>query len=358
MKIFLEYVWLDGYKPSNLRSKTKVLDLPKDVKELSNKIDGLPMWSFDGSSTKQAEGTDSDCLLKPVYMVDDPFRGNPHKLVLCEVLNADGSPHETNTRTELEERYKNESNRRKEDLPWFGWEQEYTLTTKPNFKEGEGLPLGFRPNESPRAQGEFYCGVGSNNVVGRKITEEHLQKCVEVGLDVSGVNAEVMLGQWEYQIGPVTPVNGSDQLWISRYILNRVAEEHGVNVSYHPKPMKGDWNGSGCHVNFSTPEMREEGGQRFIEEMCERMGDLRNEHIEAYGEHNEERLTGNHETSKITEYSWGYSDRGRSIRIPVSVRLEGKGYLEDRRPSSNCDPYKVSLRMVETAYLTTEITTI
>jgi glutamine synthetase len=352
MKIFLEYIWLDGYKPANLRSKTKVVGSAEypHIRTLQNKPDLLPDWSFDGSSTKQAEGTDSDCLLKPVYVCDDPFKGEPHKLVLCEVLNADGSPHKTNTRNTLTKKYKDESEITKDELPWFGWEQEYTLTHKPlqPFSSGEGIPLGFGVNAVPREQGEYYCGIGSKNVIGRKITEEHLLKCVEVGLDVSGVNAEVMLGQWEYQIGPVTPVNGSDQLWISRYILNRVAEEHGVNVSYHPKPVTGDWNGSGCHVNFSTPEMRKEGGQKHIEEMCEKMGDLRDEHIAEYGEDNEQRLTGNHETSKITEYSWGYSDRGRSIRIPVSVRLEGKGYLEDRRPASNCDPYRVSLRMVET----------
>ena len=348
MKIFLEYIWLDGYKPANLRSKTKVLD--KEV----DSIEDLPVWSFDGSSTEQAEGTDSDCLLKPVFMCDDPFRGYNHKLVLCEVLNADGSPHVSNTRHKLETLMKklglgesvDLSN--KEELPWFGWEQEYTLTKKSKpFTNTTELPLGFEDDQNPRKQGEYYCGVGSENVIGREIAEEHLNKCVDIGLDVSGINAEVLIGQWEYQIGPVTSLNGSDQLWISRYILNRVAEQYGVNISYHPKPITGDWNGSGCHVNFSTVEMRMDGGQKYIEEMCEVMADRVDEHISNYGEHNEQRLTGKHETSKITEYSWGYSDRGRSIRIPVSVRLEGKGYLEDRRPASNCDPYKVSKVMVE-----------
>jgi glutamine synthetase len=365
MKIFLEYVWLDGYKPANLRSKTKVIDKHhlfslEGESELSEiTLESLEEWSFDGSSTKQAEGTDSDCLLKPVYMCDDPFRGAPHKLVMCEVLNADGSPHETNTRHLLKERYPDEESHDKKDLPWFGWEQEYTLMWKPQgsrFKDGEGYPLGYEPDNKPRKQGEYYCGVGNRNVIGREVADDHLNRCVSVGLDVSGINAEVLVGQWEYQIGPVTPVNGSDQLWISRYILSRVAEEHGVGISYHPKPVSGDWNGSGCHVNFSTPEMRVEGGQEVIEEMCEKMDDLRDDHMRVYGEFNEKRLTGDHETSKITEYSWGYSDRGKSIRIPVSVRRTGKGYLEDRRPSSNCDPYKVSQRMIETAYLTTEIT--
>lgn len=350
MKIFLEYVWLDGYKPANLRSKTKVLD--KNI----NTISDIPEWSFDGSSTKQAEGTSSDCLLKPVYMCDDPFRGGHHKLVMCEVMNPDGSVHETNTRHELSSRIEDngldESNdmSNKDEVPWFGWEQEYTLMWKPQesrFKEGEGFPFGYEPDNEPRKQGEYYCGVGNRNVIGREIAEEHLTKCVEVGLDVSGVNAEVLIGQWEYQIGPVTALNGSDQLWISRYILNRVAEQHGVGISYHPKPIKGDWNGSGCHVNFSTKEMRKDGGQEHIESMCEIMGDFKEEQLNAYGDYNDQRLTGDHETSSLTEYTWGYSDRGKSIRIPVSVKIEGKGYLEDRRPSSNCDPYKVANVMIK-----------
>lgn len=352
MKIFLEYVWLDGYKPTNLRSKTKVIDISGNGLPLSD----VPDWSFDGSSTKQAEGTDSDCILKPVYMCDDPFRGHPHKLVLCEVLNPDGSVHESNTRHELlsriEEMDLDESNdlSNKDELPWFGWEQEYTLMWKPQesrFKEGEGYPFGYEPDNEPRKQGEYYCGVGNRNVIGREIAEEHLTKCVEIGLDVSGVNAEVLIGQWEYQIGPVTALNGSDQLWMSRYILNRVAETHGVGISYHPKPIKGDWNGSGCHVNFSTMEMRKDGGKEHIESMCEVMGDFMEEQLDAYGDYNDQRLTGNHETSNLKEYTWGYSDRGRSIRIPVSVKIEGKGYLEDRRPSSNCDPYKVANVMVK-----------
>jgi glutamine synthetase len=356
MKVFLEYIWLDGYKPTNLRSKTKVID---DQQFRTHFANNLPTWSFDGSSTKQAEGTKSDCLLKPVYVCDDPFRGKPHKLVLCKVQNPDGSTHESNTRDDLHkliemsnmaEQEVSRDYRGKDNLPWFGWEQEYTLMWKPQesrFKEGEGFPFGYDPDNKPREQGEYYCGVGNRNVIGREIAEEHLVKCVDIGLDVSGVNAEVLIGQWEYQIGPVTALNGSDQLWMSRYILNRVAEDHGVGISYHPKPIKGDWNGSGCHVNFSTKEMRDEGGKEHIESMCEVMGDFKDEQLESYGDYNDQRLTGDHETSNLNEYTWGYSDRGRSIRIPISVQLEGKGYLEDRRPSSNCDPYKVANMMIK-----------
>lgn len=358
MKVKLEYVWLDGNPTQQLRSKTKI----SDVIESSNP-EKYPMWSFDGSSTKQAKagkGENTDCLLKPVFVVNDPLRGGQNKIVLCEVLNPDGTPHITNKRTllssklnelSLQDEWVNRT-RDKNEMPWFGWEQEYTLTHKPKNPFGiEALPLGFDGNGSnPRPQGDYYCGTGADTVIGRDIVEKHMSMCVEIGLDVSGINAEVMLGQWEYQIGPVTSVNGSDQLWISRYILQRVAEKHGVKVSFHPKPMKGDWNGSGCHVNFSNKEMREEGGLEFIENTMNKLLIRHQDHINCYGLFNNERMTGEHETSSIHDFSYGYSTRDTSIRIPIQTKLEGKGYFEDRRPASNCDPYIVSLRMLETVY--------
>ncbi len=357
-KVFLEYVWLDGNQPQQLRSKTKVVK-SKDIGEYTEKgfIWGFPKWSFDGSSTKQAKagkGKNTDCILKPVFSCDDPFRGDNHYIVFCEVLNPDGTLHSTNKRGELKEFMKEnkmmDSKDNLEKANWFGWEQEYTLTTKPNFKEGEGLPLGFRPKEEPRPQGDYYCGVGADNITGRRIVEEHLEKCVEAGLDISGINAEVMLGQWEYQIGPVTSLDGSDQLWVSRYILQRVAEENGVKVSFHPKPKTGDWNGSGCHVNFSTPEMRKEGGLSLIKDSVEKLSFTHDEHMDVYGLYNEERMTGEHETSNIKDFSYGYSTRDTSIRIPAQSSIDGKGYFEDRRPASNCDPYSVTLRMLQTVY--------
>ena len=370
MKVFLEYVWLDGNQPQQLRSKTKVVnhsDLFDTTIELDKTMDPqkFPKWSFDGSSTKQAKagkGENTDCILKPVYVTKDPFRGFLNKIVLCEVLNPDGTPHETNQRHELMELTQslglNEEELPKDSLPWFGWEQEYTLTTKKvkevghPFTGGEGLPLGFSEGYfgQPRPQGDYYCGTGADTVVGREIVEEHMNMCVDIGLEVSGINAEVMLGQWEYQIGPVSPVNGSDQLWISRYILQRVAEKHGVNISFHPKPMKGDWNGSGCHVNFSNKEMRQAGGLELIEDVMAKLLIRHEDHINSYGLFNDERMTGEHETSSIHDFSYGYSTRDTSIRIPVQTKLDGMGYFEDRRPASNCDPYIVSLKMLETVY--------
>ena len=354
----LEYIWLDGSEPQRLRSKTKITT---EINSM-NPSD-FPVWSFDGSSTLQAKagrGENTDCLLKPVFVVIDPFRGSPNKLVFCEVLNPDGTTHVTNHRRQLSERLnelKFSENQDFDELPWFGWEQEYTLTHKPHmpFGEGLGLPLGFETGKTPRAHGDYYCGIGADTVIGREIAEEHMNLCMEIGLNISGINAEVLLGQWEYQIGPVTSLNGSDQLWISRYILDRVAEKHNVNVSLHPKPLDGDWNGTGCHVNFSTKEMREEGGIEIIKESMQKLEKNHMSHIKVYGLHNEKRLTGKHETSGINEFSFGYSTRDTSIRIPAQAIVEGRGYFEDRRPASNCDPYLVSERMLQTIFTEIEV---
>jgi len=357
----LEYIWLDGSKPQQIRSKTKIAS---EINSM-NPAD-YPVWSFDGSSTLQAQagkGKNTDCLLRPVFVTADPFRKGTNKLVFCEVLNPDGTSHETNNRRALAKKV-NELGVNSGDrlnLPWFGWEQEYTLTHKPliPFGSGEGIPLGFTldPNKAPRPQGDYYCGIGSDNVIGRDIVEEHMNMCMEIGLDISGINAEVLLGQWEYQIGPVTALEGSDQLWVSRYLLQRVAEKHNVKVSLHPKPLKGDWNGTGCHVNFSTKEMREEGGLDIIKETMVKLEKYQKEHISVYGLHNDQRLTGAHETSSINEFSYGFSTRDTSIRIPAQAIVEGKGYFEDRRPASNCDPYQVSLRMLQTVYSEVEVST-
>ncbi len=357
MKIRQEYIWLDGSEPQQLRSKTKIVNVDTTHVDYENNISDYSMWSFDGSSTLQAKagkGENTDCLLKPVFVVNDPFRKGNNKLVFCEVLNPDGTPHKTNHRRSLLNTVESigVDKLSKNDSPWFGWEQEYTLTHKPNmpFGEGIGLPLGFEVGKTPRAQGDYYCGIGADTVIGREIVEEHMNMCMEIGLDISGVNAEVLLGQWEYQIGPVDALQGSDQLWMSRYILQRVAEKHNVNVSLHPKPIKGDWNGTGCHVNFSTKEMREEGGIDIIMEAMPKLESNHMEHIEVYGLHNEQRLTGSHETSGIHDFSYGFSTRDTSIRIPAQAQVDGCGYFEDRRPASNCDPYLVAERMLQTVY--------
>ncbi len=331
-KIIAEYIWMDGHSPTQkLRSKTKIL--VSDVKNIAD----LPLWGFDGSSTNQADGKNSDCMLKPVYITRDPIRGGNNILVMCEVLNSNGTPHETNTRAHLvniEKQFKNEE-------AWFGIEQEYTLF------EGRN-PLGWPEGGYPAPQGPFYCGVGADEVYGRDIVEEHLELCLDAGLEVSGINAEVMPGQWEYQIGPLGPLESADQLWISRWLLYRIAEDYGVSATLHPKPIKGDWNGAGAHTNYSTKAMRKEGGMKIIESACKKLAQKHDIHISVYGAHNEERLTGLHETCSIKDFRYGISDRGASIRIPMQTANDGYGYLEDRRPAANMDPYKVCSILIET----------
>jgi glutamine synthetase len=323
---------MDGHEPTQkLRSKTKIIEGPV------NSLSDIPDWGFDGSSTMQAAGEDSDCMLKPVSYIQDPIRGGDNLLAMCEVMNPDGSVHDSNTRAHLRsvaEQYVDQES-------WFGIEQEYT------FFQGR-VPLGWPEGGYPAPQGPFYCGVGADEVYGRDIVEEHLELCIEAGLEISGINAEVMPGQWEYQVGPLGPLDAADQLWLSRWLLYRIAEDYGVSATLHPKPVKGDWNGAGAHTNFSTKSMRAEGGLKVIEAACEALGNKHDDHIAIYGAHNEERLTGLHETCSIQDFRYGVSDRGASIRIPMATANDGYGYLEDRRPSANMDPYKVCAALIET----------
>lgn len=321
-----EYIWIDGTEPTpKLRSKTKIIEDGKEP----------PIWGFDGSSTNQAEGHSSDCVLRPVYVTPDPIRGGDHKLVLNEVLLTDMTPHPTNTRAacaEAAEKFASQE-------PWFGIEQEYTFYQ-------EGRPLGWPVNGYPAPQGGYYCGVGADEIWGRDIVEAHTDACMAAGINISGTNAEVMIGQWEFQVGPAGTLEVADQLWLARWLLFRVAEDFDVAATLDPKPMPGDWNGAGCHTNFSTNAMRE--GYEPIIRACKALGEKAEEHIKAYGEGVERRLTGAHETAPWTEFSYGVSDRGASVRIPWQVEVDQKGYIEDRRPNSNMDPYVVTKMITNT----------
>ena len=321
-----EYIWIDGSIPtSKLRSKTKVVPSGED----------LPIWGFDGSSTNQAPGKNSDCVLRPVLTLPDPIRGGDDVLVMCEVLTVDMEPHPSNTRAAClatEEKYASFE-------PWFGIEQEYTF-----FKDGR--VHGWPSHGYPAPQGGYYCGVGDDEIYGRDVVEAHTKNCMDAGIAISGTNAEVMIGQWEFQVGPLGPVAASDHLWLARWLLYRTAEDFGIAATLDPKPVKGDWNGAGAHTNFSTKQMRE--SYEPIIAACEALGTRAEEHIEHYGADIEHRLTGLHETAPWTEYSYGVSNRGASVRIPWQVAQEGKGYIEDRRPNANCDPYVVTRLITET----------
>ena len=179
--------------------------------------------------------------------------------------------------------------------------------------------------------------------------EEHADLCIEAGINFEGINQEVACGQWEFQLFAKGAKRAGDELWVARYLLDRLTEDYGYYIEYHPKPIQGDWNGSGMHANFSNSTLRECGSQKTYEKICEAFRPVAKEHIEVYGAHNELRLTGRHETASIHDFSYGISNRGASIRIPIlTVERGWKGYLEDRRPASNGDPYKIAGRIIKT----------
>lgn len=292
-------------------------------------------------------------------MYPDPFRGSPNILVLTECWDNDGTPNKFNHRHDaarlMEAHAKHKT--------WFGLEQEYTLFDE--YDQVYGWPKGG----FPAPQGPYYCGVGTGKVFCRDIVEAHYKACLYSGVDISGVNAEVMPGQWEFQVGPCEGINRTltivhsslraelpsltrlavgDELWMARFLLHRVAEEFGAKISFHPKPISGDWNGAGLHTNVSSEDMRKPGGMKHIEAAIKRLEKRHEEHIAVYGSDNNLRLTGAHETNAMDSFSSGVANRGASIRIGAAVAKEGCGYFEDRRPASNADPYQITGIMVET----------
>jgi len=329
-KYKLEYIWLDGYTPvPNLRGKTLI----KEFNDYPT-LDLIPYWGFDGSSTQQAEGHSSDCALMPVAIYPDPSRKNGI-LVMCEVMMPDKeTPHPTNARATILD----------DPGAWFGFEQEY-------FLYQNGRPLGFPEQGYPAPQGTYYTSVGYQNVghLARGIVDEHLELCLEAGINHEGINAEVAKGQWEFQIFGKGSKRAADEVWLARYLLYRLCEKYEVDVEIHCKPIKGDWNGSGMHANFSTDYMREIGGKEYFEALMAAFEAEKLNHIAVYGPDNHLRLTGLHETAAIDKFSYGVADRGASIRIPHSFVQNGyRGYLEDRRPNSQGDPYQIASRILKT----------
>ncbi|HML91804.1 glutamine synthetase beta-grasp domain-containing protein [Methyloceanibacter sp.] len=330
-KYKLEYIWLDGYTPvPNLRGKTQI----KEYDSFPD-LEQLPLWGFDGSSTMQAEGSNSDCVLRPVRVFPDPSRTNG-ALVLCEVMMPDGeTPHPSNRRATILD----------DDGAWFGFEQEY-------FFYKDGRPLGFPEHGFPEPQGKYYTGVGFSQVgsVARDIVEEHLNLCLEAGINHEGINAEVAKGQWEFQVFGKGSKKAADEMWMARYLLERLTEKYGIDIEYHCKPLGDtDWNGSGMHCNFSTAYLREVGGEEYFKALMKAFEDHLEEHIAVYGPDNHMRLTGKHETAPWNKFSWGVADRGASIRVPHSFIRNGyRGYLEDRRPNSQGDPYAIASQVLQT----------
>lgn len=324
--IQIEYVWLDGKK--TVRSKTKVMGRNENWSECYMPTDpeDIPDWNYDGSSTYQAFTESSEVFLYPVKVYPNPFvRSGSGCIVLCKTSDPLCSV------TIAEEIFREKP----DDRPMFGLEQEFFI-----IDQGTGKPLGWPINGEPKAQGDYYCSVGAGCAFGRDYIDECMERLIEMKIPVTGMNYEVAPGQAEFQVCDVG-LDGAHALIMLRYVLARVGERYNYSIEYDPKPIQGNWNGSGCHVNFSTEAMRNEGGYEIIKGCMDYLERSHRDDLKLYGKNNEKRLTGKHETSSMDQFSWGVANRATSVRVPTQTEKENKGYFEDRRPASNIDPYLV-----------------
>lgn len=332
-KSICEYIWIGG--KGEIRSKTRIIT----HNYLGISIGIFPEWNYDASSTSQADSnSNTEGILKPIAFYKNSLRkinNFNNFLVLCETYDTNGLPLNTNTRNNALKIF----NSKIDEEPWFGLEQEYFIKMNNECDLESHITNVF----------SHYCGIASDNIE-RRIAERHMELCLEAGLTISGINSEVASKQWEFQIGPCEGIEAADQLIIARYLLERIAEEFNAVVSFIPKPSK--WaNGSGCHTNFSTKTMREPNGIEKIYKAISKLETNHYEHINIYGEGNEDRLTGEHETASYKEFSLGKGTRNTSIRIPNQVVKQECGYFEDRRPAANMDPYLVTSVIFKTCCL-------
>ena len=370
-KYILTYVWLDN--ANGFRSKTRTMRFNEYDNE--HRHLKVPKWNYDGSSTGQADGHDSEVNIVPCCVLHDPFMeksGYQSYLVFCKTYDKFNEPLKNNNRHNAELVFQHEGVIA--EKPWFGMEQEYYIlstnsyvnitqskehaTLYPFLQEND-LKLRVQNNTETaqtNGQGQYYCSTGFGNAFFRDIIDEHYIKCLDAGIEIFGHNLEVGACQGEFQIGTCEGIHIGDHLWMARYIMERIAETRGVIISWEPKPLGDtDWNGSGCHTNFSTEKMRSNGGLEVIEQAMNKLEPLQKLHMDAYGEGNELRMTGNHETSDWRKFTYGVASRDTSVRIGNETQKSGKGYFEDRRPSSNCDPYLVASRLVRTICLDEDV---
>jgi len=338
---FIEYIWLGG--KGELRSKIRVFEgnvtIPSPHVYTENQFPETLNWNYDGSSCYQAEGEDSEITLKPKACYKNPWGGPNNYLFICDTYRPDGTPTESNTRNAATKVFSKNAVSLK---PRFGIEHEFFV-----IDNSTGYPLGYSP-EGTEAQGKYYCGVGAGRAIGRDFLSKGLHLANKAGVKVTGSNFEVAPGQMEIQVCNYGIRAGDDSMAL-KYILARLGEEYNYSIDYSAKPLKGDWNGSGCHINFSTSLMMDqERGRACIDEFIEKLASRHHEHIAVYGSDNGERLTGKHETSDMDTFSYGVADRTASIRIPRDTDKFGYGYIEDRRPSGSVDIYTATSRIFQT----------
>ena len=333
MNTILEYVWIGG--KGERRSKTRIINF------LIRNVNDIPNWTSDGSSTEQADSNGmTEIILAPCKYFLNPLLNNKNitcdnYIVLCETFDINMVALPSNYREKALRIF----NKGLSEEPWFGIEQEYIMCHTNQKNKDKCLSSDSR----------HYCGTQLNSVE-RTIVEEHMSACLYAKIKYAGLNSEVTQSQWEYQIGPCEGIDAADHVTIANFLLERIAEKYNVHICYFPK-LFFDKNGSGCHTNFSTYKTRSEGGIKEIRYFMEKLENNHEEHIEVYGENNDKRLTGLHETSSCTHFSYGVGTRNTSVRIPTLVEKDGCGYFEDRRPAANCDPYQVTAIIFKTCCL-------
>jgi glutamine synthetase len=319
-KYKLEYIWLDGYSPTpNLRGKTQI-----KTYDSFPSVEELPLWGFDGSSTKQAEGHSSDCVLEPVRVFPDAAQ----TACWCFAGDDAGWRHAA-----CLQQARHHSRRRGPGS-----------ASSRNISSTNGRPLGFPIASGP--QGPYYTGVGYRSIgsVARQIVEKHIDLCLDAGINIEGINAEVAKGQWEFQIFGKGSKKAADEMWMARYLMQRLTEKYGIDIEYHCKPLGDtDWNGSGMHANFSTTYMREVGGKDYFEKLMKAFELAREDHIAVYGPDNHK-----HETAAITDFTYGVADRALRSRAAGFVKNDCRGLSEDRPHSRGSLPDRFANLMTST----------
>lgn len=334
----VDYVWVDG-TGENVRSKARTIEfIPDNHKE-------VPVWGSDGKASMLPVPKESDVLLVPVAIYNDPFRRGNNKLVLCDTYEYDGKALPTNHRKSFCDALNKVCD---QEIMW-GLEQQYMVMDMDERPFGWPVMLG-----EPRKHMGYYCSVGGNKVYGREIAESHYRACLYAGVQIASIHPDAIPGQWEFQIGVSPGIKGPDDLWMARYILGRISEEYGTHICYHPKRYE-NLSGSSCHVNFSTKATRKDNGLSTLQEYMQKLSKRHDEHLKKYdpygGEQNKRRLTGKDGASAADTFSSGVGDKNLSVRITKESETKKKGYVEDRRPAANGDPYAVCDMIVRTCLL-------
>ncbi len=340
--IIAEYVWVSSH--GNIMSKTRALSHDigiklSEKKELSNYLSNIPYWEYIIKSVESNENERNTkyekIILRPVALYNNPFYAKNGLIVLCETLTLNGNPTHFNFRHFADKVFTEENIQK--FCPWFGIEQEYVLV---KYYGSIKWPLGWKQGEFPNQTDDYYCSNNAHTIFGRIIIEEHLKACLFAGVNLYGINSEYLPSQWEYQIEHSVGIKPSDDLVISRFLLIRIAENHGVSISFDPKLFDG-LAGSGGHVNYSTKQTRDENGYDTILEHMEKLSKYQEEAISLYGENNDKRLKGIWDAPSLKKFTYGLMNRKASVRISKKTFDDKKGFYEDRRPAANLDPYIV-----------------